>query len=67
MKSILKKNWIWILLGFILMVIFIVMLNWDSISETETVKMKLKILESMQKNELDSVGQILQDYMDSIQ
>ena len=67
MKSILKKNWIWILLGFVLMVIFIVMLNWDSISETETVKMKLKILESMQKNELDSVGQILQDYMDSIQ
>jgi predicted negative regulator of RcsB-dependent stress response len=61
-----KKNMVNIILILILITLGIVLLNWNSISQTETVQTKMKIMKSIQSNELDSARIILEEYLDSL-
>lgn len=60
-----RNNVVLVILCCILLVLSLVLWNWDQISKTKTVQTKLKIFESIQSNELDSAKIILKDYIDS--
>ena len=50
----------------ILLSISVVLINWNAIANTRTFKVKMKVFESIQKNELDSAKMHLEEYLDSI-
>ena len=61
-----KNNVVYIILILILIILSIVLLNWNSISQTDTVQTKMKIMKSIQSNEIDSARIILKEYLDTL-
>jgi hypothetical protein len=61
-----KSKWPWILIFTLLFILILVLINWITIAENETVQMKMKVLESIQQNDLDSAKIIVKDYLDTL-